>query len=391
MPPENGFSDALDWSSDYSWEMDMNKEYPARVARVGQALADAHSSAMIVTPGSDLVYLTGYNAIPLERITALVIAPDAAPFLVVPRLEISTALASPFGDTGWDVHGWGENDDPYAIIRERIPSLNGAVLVDNHMWAERVLTIQKEFPQASIALAAPILAEIRMRKTPYELDALREAAAAIDRVHARVAQVLRAGRSEADVARDISEMIIAEGHQSVDFVIVASGPNGASPHHEVSDRVIQLGDPVVVDIGGTMPSGYCSDCTRTYSVGDPGSAYRERYAALQLAQEKSTRAVSNGAISHDIDAAGRNELESHDLAQYFIHRTGHGIGLDTHEEPYIGIDNPTVIEENMVFSIEPGFYIDGVHGARIEDIVICTANGPESINKQTRDLVIIEQ
>ncbi len=345
---------------------------------------------MLVTPSADLRYLIGYNATPLERITALVISPHGAPFLVVPRLEISTAKASPFGEFGWEIFGWGENDNPYEVIRSKSGFAQGRIAVDNHMWAERVLKIQENFTGAKIELAAPIISAIRIIKTPTELDSLREAAAAIDRVHAQVPNVLRVGRTEEEVGRDIADLILAEGHSRVDFVIVASGPNGASPHHQLSDRVIKAGDPVVVDIGGTMPSGYCSDCTRTYSMGDPGSVYIERYNVLQTAQELSTKAVHNGAISHDIDAAARNQLAGHGLAEHFIHRTGHGIGLETHEEPYLGENNKTVIENNMVFSIEPGFYIEGVHGARIEDIVICTPQGPESINKQTHDLVIIE-
>lgn len=365
-------------------------DYTERITRAQVHMQELGVDLMLVTPSADLRYLIGYNAIPLERITALAISPHQAPFLVVPRLEISTAQASPFGDLGWEVFGWGENDNPYDIIRSTSEFVQGKIAVDNHMWAERVLKIQANFPEAVIELAAPIIGAIRIIKTPTELDFLREAAAAIDRVHAQVPNLLRVGRTEEEVGRDIADLILAQGHARVDFVIVASGPNGASPHHELSNRVINAGDPIVVDIGGTMPSGYCSDCTRTYSMGDPGSDYLKRYKVLQAAQERSTNAVHNGAISHDIDAAGRNELAKGDLAQYFIHRTGHGIGLETHEEPYLGENNRTVIENNMVFSIEPGFYIEGVHGARIEDIVICTPQGPESINKQTRDLVIIE-
>ncbi len=370
--------------------MAATSDYLERITRAQVHMQELGIDLMLVTPSADLRYLIGYNAIPLERITALVISPHNEPFLVVPRLEVSTATASPFGNFGWAVIGWAENDNPYDIIRDVSGFTTGRVAVDNHMWAERVLKIQKYFPLAQIELATPIIGAIRITKTPTELDFLREAAAAIDRVHAQVPDLLKVGRTEEEVGRDISELILAEGHVRVDFVIVASGPNGASPHHELSNRVIIAGDPVVVDIGGTMPSGYCSDCTRTYSMGDPGSEYLERYKILQRAQVLSTKAIHHGAISYTIDAAGRNELSKNDLAQYFIHRTGHGIGLETHEEPYIGENNETIIENNMVFSIEPGFYIEGVHGARIEDIVICTPDGPESINKQSRDLVIIE-
>lgn len=370
--------------------MAATSDYLERITRAQVHMQELGIDLMLVTPSADLRYLIGYNAIPLERVTALVISPHTTPFLVVPRLEISTACASPFGELGWEVFGWAENDNPYGIIREVSGFSEGRVAVNNHMWAERVLKISEHFPKAHIELAAPIIGAIRITKTPTELDFLREAASAIDRVHAQVPNLLQVGRTEEEVGRDISELILAEGHVRVDFVIVASGPNGASPHHELSKRVINAGDPVVVDIGGTMPSGYCSDCTRTYSMGDPGSEYVKRYEILQRAQELSTQAVYSGATSHDIDAAGRNELAKSDLAQYFIHRTGHGIGLETHEEPYIGENNETVIENDMVFSIEPGFYIEGVHGARIEDIVICTPEGPEVINNQTRDLVIIE-
>ncbi len=364
-------------------------EYGHRVERVRREMQFREIDALLVTPGADLSYLTGYDALPLERITALVVTVGNDPFIVVPRLELSTAIASPFGSTGWEVVAWGENDDPYQVIQDRITPIKNKLAVDNHMWAERLLRIQNRFPRTDVITASQILSELRMRKTSVELDFLREAAAAIDRVHGRIPSILRAGKSEREVGKEIADMIIEEGHERVDFVIVASGPNAASPHHELSERILEVGDPIVIDIGGTMPSGYCSDCTRTYSLGDPGDKFKERYAVLQKAQELSTAAARVGSISHDIDAAGRNELTDHGLGEYFIHRTGHGIGLETHEEPYIGIDNFTVIESNMVFSIEPGFYIEGVHGARIEDIVICTTQGPESINKQSRDLVIV--
>lgn len=360
-----------------------------RLDRVRAQLLDCGVSAMFVTPGTDMIYLVGYHAVPLERLTMLVISPGQDPFMVVPRLERSAALASPFGATGWDVIAWGETDDPYAIIADRLESMSGKIALDSHMWAERVLTIQSRFPSIECTSAAPIINSIRVIKSPDELDHLRAAAAAIDRVHAQVPSVLRAGRTEQEVGRDIADLIIAEGHSRVDFVIVAAGPNAASPHHEVSNKVILQGEPVVIDIGGTMPSGYCSDCTRTYSVGAPSTEFMKRYEILQRAQVLSTHAVHNGAQSHSIDEAGRHELEVNGLGQYFIHRTGHGIGLDTHEEPYIGPQNPTVITTGMVFSIEPGFYIEGVHGARIEDIVICTPDGAEVLNKQTHELVVV--
>lgn len=361
-----------------------------RIHQITMRMQSQGVAAMFITPGTDLSYLIGYHAVPLERLTMLIIPVDSEPFLVVPRLEKSAAMASPFGDTHWEVITWGETEDPYVLIRERLNLTSGVIALDGHMWAERVLTIQALFRNIEFISASPIISSIRIVKSAEELESLREAAAAIDRVHAQVPKILRAGRTEREVARDIADLIVAEGHSRVDFVIVASGPNGASPHHEVTDRVIELGDPVVIDIGGTMPSGYCSDCTRTYSVGQPSDVFLQRYQVLQRAQALATQAVHDGAISHDIDAAGRTELEKVRLGEYFIHRTGHGIGLDTHEEPYIGPHNKTVVTAGMVFSIEPGFYIEGEHGARIEDIVICTRNGAETLNKQTHDLVVVQ-
>jgi Xaa-Pro aminopeptidase len=202
--------------------------------------------------------------------------------------------------------------------------------------------------------------------------------------------LLRPGRTEREVGNDIAALILDAGHVTVDFVIVASGPNGASPHHAVSDRVIEVGDPIVVDIGGTMPDGYCSDETRTYAVGDPGDEYLRAYAELQRAQSAACAAVRPGVTCEGVDAVARDHLGSVGLGELFIHRTGHGIGLETHEEPYIVEGNTLPLEEGMTFSVEPGFYDEGRWGARIEDIVACGADGPIMLNNRPRDLVIVD-
>ena len=200
---------------------------------------------------------------------------------------------------------------------------------------------------------------------------------------------LRAGRTELEVGRDIADAIIAEGHSRVDFVIVASGPNGASPHHELSDRVILDGDPVVVDIGGTMPDGYCSDETRTYSVGAPPAEFADYYAVLLAAQAAACDAVRPGVSCEDIDRAARRVIAEAGYGDYFVHRTGHGIGLETHEEPYIVEGNSELLEPGMAFSIEPGIYLPGRHGARIEDIVVCGPDVGERVNLRPRELVVL--
>lgn len=361
----------------------------ARLAAAAEGARAAGVSALLVTPGPDLRYLTGYDAVPLERLTCLVIRDRGEPVLVAPALEGPAALASPIGDLGIDVATWAETDDPYALIAQILGPVD-AVALDDHMWAAKVLSLRAAMPSARQRLGGEVLGRLRMRKSPQELASLQRAADAIDRVHAQVAQLLTVGATERGVGRQISELIIDEGHTRVDFVIVASGPNAASPHHEVSDRVIQAGDCVVVDIGGTMPDGYCSDETRTYAVGDPGREFQDAYDALQHAQASATAGVRPGVACEEIDAIARHALTDAGLGAYFIHRTGHGIGLETHEEPYIVQGNHAALEPGMVFSIEPGFYVPGRFGARIEDIVACALEGTVVLNQRPRGLTIVD-
>ncbi len=238
-------------------------------------------------------------------------------------------------------------------------------------------------------LATDVLRTLRMVKDPAEVDALRKAGAAIDRVHARVPEFLAPGRTEADVAADIAEAIVAEGHSEVAFIIVGSGPHGADPHHECSDRELQAGDIVVVDIGGPYDPGYNSDSTRTYSLGEPDPEVARRYAVLQRAQRAAVEAVRPGVTAEQVDAAARDVLAAEGLAEAFVHRTGHGIGLSVHEEPYIVAGNSLPLQEGMAFSVEPGIYFAGQWGARIEDIVIVTADGALSVNNRPHDLVVV--
>jgi Xaa-Pro aminopeptidase len=252
-----------------------------------------------------------------------------------------------------------------------------------------VLRLRAGLPGIEQALAGGVLRDLRIRKTTEEIDALREAGAAIDRVHSRIGEWLRPGRSEREIGRDIAEAIVAEGHVRADFVIVGSGPNGASPHHDVSDRVVQVGDPVVVDIGGTTEAGYCSDETRTYAVGEPDAEFRRYYEVLLAAQNAACDAVRPGIGCQDVDRVARRIIAEAGYGEYFIHRTGHGIGLEGHEDPYIVEGNDAALEPGMAFSVEPGIYLPGRHGARIEDIVVCTETGGERLNLTPRELMVL--
>ena len=368
--------------------MDAAGDFAGRLRGVAARVRDLGLDAVLVTPGPDLRYLVGYDAVPLERLTCLVVPADGEPSMVVPALERLAAEASPAGALDLSLHTWGETDDPYALVAGLLADAS-VVGLDNHMWAEKVLRLRDAMPATRQALASDAISGLRMRKDPVEVEALLRAGAAIDRVHARMPEFLHAGRTEREVGALIADAILAEGHVRVDFVIVASGPNGASPHHEVSDRVIEQGDAVVVDIGGTMPDGYCSDCTRTYAVGTVPDGFAERYAVLQRAQQAAVDWARPGVSCASIDAAARTVLAEAGLGDLFIHRTGHGIGLETHEDPYIVTGNELPVEPGMAFSIEPGFYLEGRYGARIEDIVIASEDGVQVANRNTRDLVVV--
>jgi len=363
--------------------------YPAaRLGRAAAAAADAGIGALLLTPGPDLRYVTGYDAMPLERLTCLVVPAADAPFMVVPRLELAAAQASPAGGLDLELVPWQETEDPYGLIARRLGDLD-TIGVSDRMWAMMLLRFRDELPKARVMLASAALRGLRVRKDAAEVAALREAGAAIDRVHARVPGWLRPGRTEREVGADIAEAIVAEGHARTDFVIVASGPNAASPHHELSERVLSPGDAVVVDIGGTMPTGYCSDCTRTYALGRPPAELTAYYAVLKDAQELACAAVKPGVSAEAIDAAARKPIRAAGFGPHFFHRTGHGIGLETHEDPYIVAGNAEPLEAGMAFSVEPGIY-PGPHGARIEDIVICTDAGGERVNHITRELIVVD-
>lgn len=363
-------------------------ELARRLAAARGGAAERGIGALLVSPGPDLRYLTGYEAVPLERLTCLVLPAAADPFLVVPELELPAAQASPAGELDVELVAWAETEDPYALVAARLGAPD-AVAVDNHMWAEKTLRFAAALPGTTQRLAGEVIAPLRMRKSDAEIDALRRAGAAIDQVHQHVPDWLRAGRTEREVARDIADAILAAGHVRVDFVIVASGPNGASPHHEAGDRIIQPGDPVVVDIGGTMPDGYCSDETRMYCVGDPPADFVEYYALLQQAQEAAVAAVRPGITGEALDAVARDRIAAAGYGEDFVHRTGHGIGLETHEEPYIVAGNAQPLAPGFAFSVEPGIYLAGQHGARIEDIVVCGAEGPIVLNHRPRDLAVL--
>jgi Xaa-Pro dipeptidase len=363
-----------------------------RIRRAGEVAAAQDIDLLLVTPGPDLRYLLGVSGESHERLTCLVLPAAghrAPPALVVPRLEAPGFADIPLDELGIEVVTWRDGEDAHLLVSDLGGGPSRVGLADA-MPAAHVLPLRSAFPDVEQALAGPVMRELRMRKDAAEVAELRAAGAAIDRVHARMGEFLKPGRTETQVGADITAAILEEGHTEAAFVVVGSGPNGASPHHDMSDRVIESGEVVVIDIGGPLPSGYNSDCTRTYAVGgDAPAAVREAYAVLQDAQDRAVRAVAPGIAAERVDAAAREPISAAGLGERFLHRTGHGIGLEVHEDPYIVAGNALALEPGMAFSVEPGVYFDGEWGARIEDIVVVTDGGYERLNNRPHDLVVL--
>ena len=367
--------------------------FAERLRRAGEVAASGGLDALLIGVGSDLRYLTGYEAMPLERLTMLVVTPGRDPFIVVPRLERGAAEAGL--RTAVDIRTWGETDDPYALgVAGLEPT--ATVAVSDTMLAMHVLRLQATLgPGVRFELASAVLRELRMVKDADEIALLRLAAQAADRVVAQIAAGRLIGRTESDVAREVRDRLLAEGHDEAHFAIVGSGPNSASPHHEASERVIEAGEPIVLDIGGTL-GGYGSDITRTLWVtggdpsGGPDERFRHLFNVLHHAQAAGTAAVRPGVACEAIDEAARAPITAEGYGEAFFHRTGHGIGLEGHEDPYLVAGNTTPLRLGMAFSVEPGIYLPGEYGARIEDIVVCGEDGPIPLNEAPRELYVVD-
>jgi len=360
-----------------------------RLARARKEQAERGVDALLLGPSADLEYLTGYRPPALERLTMLVLPAQGDARLVVPALEAPLA-AGHLGDLEVEVAAWPETGDPVALVTGALAAAGaagGRLAVGDRLWSSFLLRLQDALPGAGFTPASAVTRQLRMRKDAEELQALARAAAAIDQVVEHLAELRWAGRSEQELARDIGQAI-RDTHDECCFVVVGSGPNAASPHHEPTGRTIQPGDPVVVDIGGRL-DGYCSDTTRTLVVGEPPAGFRELYTLLHAAQLAGCAAVRPGVPAAAVDAACRDPITAAGQGELFLHRTGHGIGLEEHEDPYIVAGNEEPLEPGMAFSIEPGLYPRGHYGARIEDIVVCTDDGGRRLNTTSRDLRIV--
>lgn len=359
-----------------------------RIDRVRTRMDELDVDVLLLSLGADLPWLTGYAAHESERLTMLVLPRDGEPTMVVPVLEEPKVLAASSVAT----RPWTETEDAVAVVASLVGSSARSVAVSDRTWAMFVLGLQEALPGARFRASSEVTAPLRAQKDAAEVAALRAAADAADRVAAALlgGEIAVIGRREIDVSREIAQRLRDEGHTRVGFSIVGSGPNGASPHHDASDRVIGAGEAIVCDFGGWFGGGYCSDITRTVFTGEPPAEFVELYAVLQRAQAAAVDAAVVGTPCEDVDGVARSIIAGAGYGEYFIHRTGHGIGLEGHEHPYLVSGNPEPLAAGHAFSIEPGIYIPGRWGARIEDIVVATEEGPLSLNTADHDLHVVE-
>lgn len=363
-------------------------DYRARMERAARAAADAGLAGLLVAPGPDLVWFTGYApTAETERLTLLVVAPGREPVLVVPTLEAPDAEKAA-GAPALTLRDWTDGVDPYAATAALLDG-SGRYGISDNAWALHLLGLQKALPGTAYASLTDALPMLRAVKDAAEVELLAAAGAAADAAFEEIRKVRFAGRRESAVAADLADLLRRYGHAQVDFTIVASGPNGADPHHEAGTRVIRDGDMVVLDFGG-LRDGYGSDTSRTVHVGEPTEEERRVHDIVREAQEAGYRAVRPGVPCEEVDRAARAVITEAGYGEYFIHRTGHGIGVTTHEPPYMIEGERQPLVPGMCFSVEPGIYLPGRFGVRIEDIVTVTENGGRRLNDTTREMVLVE-
>ena len=365
-----------------------DEDFAARMRRVVNSADEQGLAGVIVTPGPDLVWLTGYQPTAItERLTMLVLSSDNEPTLLVPVLERPDAEAAASADSV-SLVDWADGTDPYEIASPLLRS-DGQFGISDSAWAMHLLGLQRALPASRYQSLTECLPMMRAVKDDNELMRLAAAGAAADSTYGEIVQRRFAGRRETEVAADLAALLQEFGHEQVDFTVVGSGPNGANPHHEAGDRVIEPGDAVVLDFGG-LRFGYGSDTTRTVCVGGPTAEIRKVHEIVRQAQQAGVDAVRPGVSCQEIDRAARKVITDAGYGEQFIHRTGHGIGVTTHEPPYMveGEEQPLV--PGMCFSVEPGIYLAGRFGVRIEDIVTVTADGGQRLNNTDHGLCVVE-
>ena len=365
--------------------------FAERLDKARSLMEEEGIDALLLSVGADLPYFIGYEAMALERLTMLVVPRRDKATLIVPALEAPRVTEHPEIFT---IQAWTESEDPIALAANKIASAKSVAIGDT-TWTRFTIELLNKLPTLELCRANKITSPIRSIKSPQELERLQTAASAVDRIASRLqnGEIQLIGQSESQVSQELGNQIVEEGHHRVNFAIVAAGENAASPHHEPGSRLIQENEIVLCDFGGTWVGedgvGYCSDVTRCVWTGKPPEEFLNLYDVLQYAQSEQVKAATSGTPAEEIDRIGRKIITDEGFGQYFIHRTGHGIGVEAHEDPYIVEGNATPVSSGNVFSIEPGIYIPEKWGARLEDIVAVTEEGPRSLNTVNHDLATL--
>jgi len=367
--------------------------FSERLERVRQAMRQQEIDVLMLSVGPDLPWLIGYEAMALERLTMLVVPADDEARLVIPAFEVARVVDRP---DVFSIRGWTETENPVGLVAEMVAGVRRAAIGD-HTWSRFLVALQHALPAVAWSAAGDVVGPLRAVKDEIEVERLQAAASGVDRVAAALqgGEIPLVGRTEADVSAELGRRILAEGHAKVNFAIVAAGENAASPHHHAGNRIIQANEVVLCDFGGTTAEpegqpGYCSDITRCVHTGSPPPEFAEQYQVLLEAQAAAVAAAGVGAVAEDVDKVARHRLAEAGLDQWFIHRLGHGIGVEEHEDPYLVEGNREPLAAGNAFSVEPGFYIPGKWGARIEDIVVSTGDGPRPLNSADHSLAVVE-
>ena len=364
-------------------------DYLSRIRKAQDVMRAEQIDALCISAPSDLLYLIGYHFHPTERMTVLFIPPEGQPTIIMPEFETSRLDAT---QKFLNVRPWTETQNPIKLLADAASDLpsNVRLAVSERMWAGFLVGMVEQFQGARFASASPVLTLLRMVKDADEIAALEHAQSIVNSVYERIRQSRFSGRTELSIQQELTDLRKELGLQDSYSAIVGSGPdNSASPHHLTGERVIQVGDAVVMDYGGTY-QGYHADITRTVHVGPPSKKYREVYALVEQAHQAAFRAYQVGATCESVDQAARDVIEHAGYGRYFTHRVGHGIGLDEHEPPYLVGGNTLPLAAGMTFSDEPGIYIPGEFGIRIEDMVMVTPNGPRRFDTSTHALLVVE-
>ncbi|WP_027363596.1 M24 family metallopeptidase [Desulfotruncus alcoholivorax] len=358
--------------------------YAKRLANVQELMLQENIDYLVLAPTTNMFYLTGLKTVADERLQVAILPARGPLTLVLPEMYRETAKKI---RVSHQLLTWADNQNPVDLVRSAVTDRGGRAAIDDRMWAGHLLQIMQVFNGFQFVAAQKVMSRARVCKDEIELGLLAQSGELADAVMKEAMQEIRVGMTEKQLAFFIENKVKALGGDDISFKpIVASGPNGALPHHCPGDRKFEQGDFIVVDFGALL-QGYCSDITRTFCLGKAGQESKKIYLAVKEANEAGFKAVSNGIACQDVDKAARGAINRAGYGDYFIHRTGHGIGLDYHEDPYLVEGNSAPLLPGMVFSVEPGIYLAGRMGVRIEDIVALTVDGPRRFNNFPRELI----